>query len=175
MRPQWTWAGSGRATVRPLPAFLRRPRALAVDLDDLALDAELPPAEVHVAVAQADDLAEPRVRPERQDGRAWFRNGKAHKRSSLERLAQDFPSVPWVLVGDDGMQDPELYAAFARQQPDRVAAIALRRVSASRGSTPAEALETAGVPVVSAPGGDDLLDLLRPVLYEPAQRARPAR
>lgn len=32
----------------------------------------------------------------------WFRDGKAHKKGSLERLAKDFPWVRWVLVGDDG-------------------------------------------------------------------------
>lgn len=60
--------------------------------------------------------------------RAWFRDGKAHKRSSLARLVEDFPRVRWVLVGDDGEHDPDLYGEFAARHPDRVAAIALRQV-----------------------------------------------
>lgn len=102
--------------------------------------------------------------------RAWFRDGKAHKRTSLKRLAQDFPSVRWVLIGDDGEHDPELYAAFARQQPDRVAAIGLRQVTEPAGSTPPAVGDSRGVPVVRASDGDELLELLRPVLHGPGRR-----
>lgn len=59
----------------------------------------------------------------------WFRSGPDHKRTSLRELARDFPQVKWVLVGDDGQHDPELYAEFADLQPDHVRAIALRQLS----------------------------------------------
>lgn len=101
--------------------------------------------------------------------RAWFRDGKAHKRSSLERLAEDFPSVRWVLIGDDGEHDPELYAAFARQHPDRVAAIALRQVATTADATKPAADDSGGGPLVRASGGDELLELLRPVLRQDAR------
>ena len=45
--------------------------------------------------------------------RTWFRDGTAHKRASLQGLARDFPDVRWVLVGDDGEHDPDLYRDFA--------------------------------------------------------------
>ena len=32
----------------------------------------------------------------------WFRSGQQHKRSSLRRLARDFPHIQWLLIGDDG-------------------------------------------------------------------------
>ncbi|ABS03586.1 phosphatase domain-containing protein [Kineococcus radiotolerans] len=32
----------------------------------------------------------------------FFREGRAHKRRSLQRLRADFPEVRWLLVGDDG-------------------------------------------------------------------------
>jgi phosphatidate phosphatase APP1 len=92
--------------------------------------------------------------------RAWFRSGRAHKRASLERLTADLPGVRWVLVGDDGEHDPEIYRDFARAHPDRVAAIALRTV-APIGTEPPETEERVGaVPVVRAGDGRALADLL---------------
>jgi phosphatidate phosphatase APP1 len=92
--------------------------------------------------------------------RAWFRSGRAHKRSSLERLATDLPGVQWVLVGDDGEHDPEIYRDFARSHPGHVAAIALRTV-APFGTSPPESEDRVGpVPVVRAGDGRALAHLL---------------
>ena len=44
----------------------------------------------------------------------WFRDGQAHKRGSLLRLAEDLPGVDWTLVGDTGEHDPALYEEFAQ-------------------------------------------------------------
>ena len=59
----------------------------------------------------------------------WFRSGMEHKRTSLQRLAADFPTLDWLLVGDDGQHDPEIYAEFAHTHPDHVAAVAIRQLS----------------------------------------------
>lgn len=59
----------------------------------------------------------------------WFRSGPEHKRACLRQLAADFPSIRWLLVGDDGQRDPMLYAEFARAHPERVRAIAIRELS----------------------------------------------
>ena len=59
----------------------------------------------------------------------WFRSGQEHKRATLRRLAAEFPQIRWLLIGDDGQHDPELYAEFARSHPDNVAAVAIRRLS----------------------------------------------
>jgi phosphatidate phosphatase APP1 len=68
--------------------------------------------------------------------------------------------VRWVLVGDDGEHDPEIYRDFARSHPDRVAAIALRTV-APIGTQPPETEERVGaVPVVRAGDGRALARLL---------------
>lgn len=110
--------------------------------------------------------------------RAWFRDGRAHKRSSLERLVEDFPQVQWVLVGDDGEHDPDLYSEFAVRHPDQVAAIALRQVKPRQperavAEDPARgpAHDESGVArtstrpvVVRAPDGTGLLCGLRDVL-----------
>ena len=59
----------------------------------------------------------------------WFRSGMEHKRRELRRLRQTFPHIQWILVGDDGQHDPEIYAEFAREFPHNVAGIAIRSLS----------------------------------------------
>jgi phosphatidate phosphatase APP1 len=46
---------------------------------------------------------------------SWFRSGREHKRSSLERLTREFPQIKWLLVGDDGQHDESIYRDFAAQ------------------------------------------------------------
>jgi phosphatidate phosphatase APP1 len=70
----------------------------------------------------------------------WFRSGPEHKRLTLERLSQEFPRIRWLLIGDDGQHDPEIYAEFASKHPDNVAAVAIRRLS------PAQAVLAGGLP-----------------------------
>lgn len=96
----------------------------------------------------------------------WFRSGRAHKEESLERLAQEFPGFRWLLVGDDGQHDVEIYGAFAKRHPDAVAAVAIRQLSpgeavlAGRGTPAEQRSQVAGVPWVYAPDGAGLLDKL---------------
>lgn len=59
----------------------------------------------------------------------WFRSGQEHKRNSLLQLSVDFPRIKWLLVGDDGQHDPEVYGDFAQTNPDRVTAIAIRQLT----------------------------------------------
>ncbi len=59
----------------------------------------------------------------------FFRNGKEHKRSQLRRLAAEFPEVRWLLFGDDGQHDEQIYAEFASEHPDSVAAVCIRQLS----------------------------------------------
>jgi phosphatidate phosphatase APP1 len=59
----------------------------------------------------------------------WFRSGRAHKVETLQRLAREFPTVHWLLVGDDGQHDEEIYGDFAANNPDSVEAIAIRQLS----------------------------------------------
>ena len=87
----------------------------------------------------------------------WFRSGRAHKEENLRRLADEFPGMRWLLIGDDGQHDEELYARFAAEHPDRVAAVAIRRLSTGEavlagGRTKAEQ-HGAEVPWVSASDG----------------------
>jgi phosphatidate phosphatase APP1 len=58
-----------------------------------------------------------------------FRSGKQHKRENLARLATEFPRLKWLLIGDDGQHDEELYGEFARAHPGNVAAVCIRQLS----------------------------------------------
>lgn len=72
----------------------------------------------------------------------WFRSGLEHKVTQLDRLAREFPEVRWLLIGDDGQHDPEIYSGFVHRYPEHVAAIVIRNLS------PAEAV-LAGTPLVN--------------------------
>ncbi|MET1089195.1 MAG: phosphatase domain-containing protein [Arthrobacter sp.] len=61
----------------------------------------------------------------------WFRSGQEHKLRNLERLAKEFPDISWLLIGDNGQHDEAIYSRFAQDNPDRVAAIAIRQLSIS--------------------------------------------
>ena len=69
-----------------------------------------------------------------------------HKMDVIESLMRDFPERSFVLIGDTGEQDPEIYAALARAHPDQVRMILLRDV-ATDGSTDVRLLrEMHGIP-----------------------------
>lgn len=61
----------------------------------------------------------------------WFRSGREHKRSSLERLAGEFPQIKWLLIGDDGQHDESIYGDFVAAHPDNVAAVCIRHLTPS--------------------------------------------
>lgn len=95
----------------------------------------------------------------------WFRSGRDHKRNNLARLAQEFPNIRWLLVGDDGQHDPEIYAEFARSHPKQTAAIAIRQLSPSEallagGRTNEDAANRGGTTKMSAPDGAGLAQQL---------------
>jgi phosphatidate phosphatase APP1 len=101
----------------------------------------------------------------------WFRNGREHKRVTLARLADEFPDIRWLLIGDDGQHDEEIYAEFAAAHPDNVAAVAIRRLSPTQAvlagafPTPSEDSSRAsgrlGQGWLCAPDGAGLWRLLR--------------
>lgn len=97
----------------------------------------------------------------------WFRSGKEHKLRELFRLAQEFPEVKWVLVGDDGQHDEDLYEQFAIAHPQNVAAVAIRQLSVGQavlagGRSKARLRHTSsGVPWVYGPDGATLRQELK--------------
>lgn len=49
-----------------------------------------------------------------------------HKLGCIERVLRTYPALPFVLSGDSGEQDPEIYAEVARRFPGRVRAVYIR-------------------------------------------------
>ncbi|WP_165069937.1 App1 family protein [Marisediminicola senii] len=94
----------------------------------------------------------------------WFRDGQDHKSTALRRLVEELPHISWVLVGDDGEHDPELYKDLANDHPAHVAVIALRQVLPPAGKGAVEVDSVNGVPVLHGADGDALLPLLREAL-----------
>jgi phosphatidate phosphatase APP1 len=78
-------------------------------------------------------------------------NQFAYKLGRLVEVFERLPHVSFVLAGDDGEQDPEIYAAIQRRYPTRVTAVWIRRVHPD----PAR---------VRIDGQGDLAELLAPVM-----------
>ncbi|WP_229715717.1 App1 family protein [Mangrovihabitans endophyticus] len=100
----------------------------------------------------------------------WFRSGSEHKRNTLRRLATEFPDIKWLLIGDDGQHDQEIYSEFAHTFAENVTAVAIRRLSPTQavlaGAIPGpsgnpEAVGSGGKTWFSAPDGAGLWSLLR--------------
>ena len=89
---------------------------------------------------------------------------RAHKLTALRRLGEQLPDVRFVLLGDSGQEDVEIYTAFALECPGRVAAIYIRRAGAAPAAKQqridrcVHALAEAGVALVLA---DDSAAMLR--------------
>jgi phosphatidate phosphatase APP1 len=99
-----------------------------------------------------------------------FRSGQEHKRTTLARLATEFPDIKWLLIGDDGQHDQEIYSEFAHDHPGNVAAVAIRRLSPTQAvlagaipgpSSHSEAVGSGGQTWFAAPDGAGLWSLLR--------------
>ena len=61
-----------------------------------------------------------------------FSPSKSHKADAIDRILRTYPRLPFVLIGDSGEQDPEIYAATVRRFPRRIRAIYIRSVSPKR-------------------------------------------
>ena len=52
-----------------------------------------------------------------------------HKLGVIRTLLATYPELPFVLVGDSGEQDPEIYRTVVRENPGRIAAVYIRDVT----------------------------------------------
>lgn len=103
----------------------------------------------------------------------WFRSGAAHKHQSLLSLTKIFPNIKWLLLGDDGQHDINLYSGFVAVAGSSVAAIGIRELApleqvlthgtpTSLNTSPPPTIQ--GVPVVLAGDGRGLFAKLRQIL-----------
>ncbi|MEI8080897.1 MAG: phosphatase domain-containing protein [Actinomycetes bacterium] len=60
--------------------------------------------------------------------RRVMRSGQEHKRLTISRLFASFPNTKFLLIGDSGEHDPEIYVEAAHQYPDSVETIIIRDV-----------------------------------------------
>ncbi len=52
-----------------------------------------------------------------------------HKGTVIREIFDTYPELPFLLVGDSGQEDPEIYAALVRERPGRVKAVYIRNVT----------------------------------------------
>ncbi len=58
-----------------------------------------------------------------------FANPEKYKPGVIEPLLKQFPQRSFVLVGDSGERDPEIYGALARKFPAQILRIVIRDVT----------------------------------------------
>lgn len=54
-----------------------------------------------------------------------------HKLGAIRRILNLYPGLPFVLIGDSGQEDPEIYHKVVHDFPNRIAAVYIRNVSAT--------------------------------------------
>ena len=59
------------------------------------------------------------------------RSGEEHKKLALARLREAYPKTPFVLIGDSGQKDPDIYLDFARNSPRATKCIIIMKASDS--------------------------------------------
>ena len=94
------------------------PWQLANCLNGFFLDAGLPTGSLHLKLFRLKDSTPLGRLPSR----------KRSKRRTIEAIMADFPERRFLLVGDSGERDPELYAAIARRHPRQVSGVVIRQV-----------------------------------------------
>lgn len=52
-----------------------------------------------------------------------------HKLDKIEEILQTYPNLPFILIGDSGQQDPEIYREVVKRHPQRIRAIYIRNVN----------------------------------------------
>lgn len=52
-----------------------------------------------------------------------------HKLENIKKVLETYPHLQFVLVGDDGEQDPEIYRRVVKEYPNKIRAIYIRKVN----------------------------------------------
>lgn len=115
------WAAAGAA----FHYVSSSPWQLAACLDGFFASSGIPAGSMHLTLFRLKDST--------PLGRLGAR--KRSKRRAIEQILEDFPRRRFLLVGDSGERDPEVYAAVARRHPERVHGVIIRRLA---GHAPAE-------------------------------------
>jgi phosphatidate phosphatase APP1 len=73
---------------------------------------------------------------------------RSHKLQAIQRILDTYTNLPFVLIGDSGQEDPEIYAEVVDVYPDRIKAIYIRNIS--RGLNRPEAIQKLAAEVVES-------------------------
>ena len=60
-------------------------------------------------------------------GPSVLRN-EGHKSEHIREILDTYPALPFILVGDSGQEDPEIYARIVASHPERILAVYIRNV-----------------------------------------------
>ncbi len=52
-----------------------------------------------------------------------------HKLAAIRRILDLYPGLPFLLIGDSGQEDPEIYSQVVKDYPERIAAVYIRNVT----------------------------------------------
>lgn len=52
-----------------------------------------------------------------------------HKISAIRQILDTYPQLPFILIGDSGQEDPEIYHDIVQQYPNRILAVYIRNVT----------------------------------------------
>ncbi|HET7008149.1 MAG TPA: phosphatase domain-containing protein [Candidatus Binatia bacterium] len=54
---------------------------------------------------------------------------ESHKKANIKMILESFPHLPFVLIGDSGERDPEIYRDVVKDYPTRIRAVYIRSVN----------------------------------------------
>ena len=57
----------------------------------------------------------------------------AHKLEAIRKVLSTYPKLPFILIGDSGQEDPEIYHEIVHTHPDRILGVYIRDVSEKAG------------------------------------------
>jgi len=61
-------------------------------------------------------------------GRLTERHAR-HKGTVIREILETYPALPFLLIGDSGQEDPEIYTELVREHPGRIRAVYIRNVT----------------------------------------------
>lgn len=66
-----------------------------------------------------------------ESGALPLRHGD-HKLGAIRQILDRYPALPFILIGDSGQEDPEIYSTIVHEYPSRILAVYIRNVAPAR-------------------------------------------
>lgn len=96
------------------------------------------------------------------DEKTFFKSShENHKLAQIQLLLDYYPDLPFVLIGDSGQHDPEIYLKVIQSRPERIKAAFIRDVTPDLRDTAVATLigeaKTAGVEMLYVPDSNEAM------------------